>query len=150
MTGRRHLYVSLECLGICILEVFKLRRPCKRTNNVCVDTVLSPFCSRYPGETADTLFSCCIRALTVVTKKTCAGSKVDDCSLSFFKVWIASLHIVEGCIKSGVHCKIELFGCMILNCYAGGRSLCVVDKNVDSAECLNCLFNYHIRCCFVV
>ena len=95
-----HLYVSLECLGVCVLEVFKLCCPRKRADDVCVDAVLCPFRSRYSGESADAFFSRCVRALTVVAKKTCAGSKVDDRALCFFKVGIASLHIIEGCVKA--------------------------------------------------
>ena len=100
MSCRRHLYVCLECFGICILEVLKLCCPSKRTNYVCVDTVLCPFCSSNSGKTADTLFSSCVRTLTVVTEKTCTGCEVDDRSLCFLKVRIASLHIIERCIKT--------------------------------------------------
>ena len=48
----RHMYVCLKCLGICLLELFKLRGPGKRAYNVYVNAIRAPLCGGHAGETA--------------------------------------------------------------------------------------------------
>ena len=55
VTCGRHLYVSLECLGICLFEVLELCGPSERTYYVGVDAVLCPLGGGNAGKTADRL-----------------------------------------------------------------------------------------------
>ena len=61
VTHKRHLNICLECVRICLLELFKMWCPCKRTNDVYIYTVFAPFCCRNTGKATNTLFciSCC-------------------------------------------------------------------------------------------
>ena len=72
MTCRRHFYIRLECIGISLLEVFKLCSPCEGTDNIYIYAVLCPLCCCNTAETSDALFSGSVGALTVVAEKTCA------------------------------------------------------------------------------
>lgn len=51
VTCRRHFYISGKCLGVSVLEVFKLTCPGKRADNIRVDSILCPFGSGYTGKT---------------------------------------------------------------------------------------------------
>lgn len=75
---RGHLDIRLERLGICLLEVLQLRRPCQRADDVDVDTVLAPFGGGNAGQAANAFLCRGIRALPIVAKQPGAGGKVDD------------------------------------------------------------------------
>ena len=100
MTCRRHFYVCFESVWVCFFKIFKLSSPSKRANYVCVDAVLCPFGSRNSGKTSDSFFCSSVRALTVISEKSCTGCENDNTSLCLFKIWIASLHIVESSVKA--------------------------------------------------
>ena len=102
VSRRWSVHVLGKCFGICLLEVFKLCSPCEGANHVDVDAVLAPFCRRNSAKTSDSLFSCRIRALTEVAEKSGTRCKVNYTTLCFFEIGVASLHVMEGCIKSGV------------------------------------------------
>ena len=100
ITCRRCFHIGFERFGISFLKVFKLSRPCKRTNNVGVDAILCPFGCCNTRKTANTFLCCRIGALTIITEKSCTRSKIDDASLCFLEMRIACLHIIKCCVKS--------------------------------------------------
>ena len=85
---RGHLDIRLERLGICLLEVLQLRRPCQRADDVDVDTVLAPFGGGNAGQAANAFFCRGIRALPVVAEQARAGGEVDDRTLRFLQVGV--------------------------------------------------------------
>ena len=74
VTHRGHLDIRLERLGICLLEVLQLRRPCQRADDVDVDAVLAPFGGGNAGQAANAFLCRGIRALPIVAEQTRAGS----------------------------------------------------------------------------
>ena len=141
VTHRGHLDIRLERLGICLLEVLQLRRPCQRADNVDVDAVLAPFGGGNAGQAANAFLCRGIRALPVVAKQTRAGGKVDDSTLRFLQIGVARLHIIECGVQTGIQCEIELLGGMVSQRNAGCGSLRVVNQHVDAAEGVNRLFD---------
>jgi len=141
-SNRRSVNILFKRIGVSVLELFKLSGPCQRAYNIYVDVVSCPLGSGYSGETTDTFLGGGVSALAVVAEKTCAGCEVDNAALGLLEVGVASLHIVERCIKAGIHSKVKLLGGMIGQSNAGSGSLSVVDKNVDAAEFLDGLIDY--------
>ena len=109
----RGVYVLFKRFRIGVFKAFELCGPREGANDVSIDAVLAPFGSGYAGKTADAFLGSCIRALTEVSEKTCAGSKADDASLRLGEVGIRSLHIVERGIKAGVNDEVKLLGGML-------------------------------------
>ena len=141
MSHRRHLHIFLKCIRICFLELFQLCCPCQWANNIDIDMIPSPFCRCNTGQTTNAFLCGSIRTLSIVSEQSCSRRKVNDRTLCFFQIRIASLHIVESCIQTRIHCQIELFCGVVCQGYTRGGSLCIVNQHMNCSECSNCLFH---------
>ena len=150
MSHRRHLDICLESIGICLLEFLQLCGPCQRTYNVDIDAIGTPLGSCDSGQSADTFLGCRISALSEITEETCSGGKVNNRTLGLLQIRIASLHIVECCIQTGIYRQIKLLGGMICDGYARSGSLRIVDQYINSAKSINGLLHHILYDRFIV
>ena len=150
MSHRRHLDVCLESIGICLLEFLQLCGPCQRTYNVDIDAIGTPLGSCDSGQSADTFLGRRISALSEITEETCSGGKVNNRTLGLLQGRIASLHIVECCIQTGIYRQVKLLGGMICDGYAGSGSLGIVDQYIDPSESVNRLLHHILYDRFIV
>ena len=150
MSHRRHLDVCLESIGICLLEFLQLCGPCQRTYNVDIDAIGTPLGSCDSGQSTDAFLGCRISALSEVTEETCSGGKVNNRTLGLLQIRIASLHIVECCIQTGIYRQVKLLGGMICNSHSGSGSLRIVDQDINSAKSINGLLHHILHDSFIV
>ena len=150
MSHRWCVDICLESVRICLLEVFKLCGPCKRTYDICIDAIGSPLGCCNSRQSSDTFLRCGVSTLSEVSEQTSTRCKIDYRAFRLLQIWIACFHIVKGCIQSRINRKVKLCGCMIGDRHTGSGSLRVIDQHVDSAKCIDCLLYNICHDCFIV